>query len=104
PDSSEAFRNADIKTYLSAIHEIESRGMKVVRIGDPSMSDIADMPSVVDYAHSEYRSGLMDCLLIASSSFLLCTSSGPVAVAQILGVGVCMTNLAPIGLNFALQN
>jgi putative glycosyltransferase (TIGR04372 family) len=94
----EAFRNADIATYGRAVCEMQAHGLRVVRMGDPSMSDIPALTGVLDYAHSTERSGLMDCLLIASSRCYLGCSSGLLRIAQIFGVPTAVTNYIPIAL------
>jgi putative glycosyltransferase (TIGR04372 family) len=89
------FRNADIDSYLDAIHCIVERGGWVIRMGDPSMKPLTGMDRVVDYAHSDLKSDFMDLFLCASSRFMIGTSSGCSLLASVFGVPTIGTNLTP---------
>ena len=88
-------RDADLNTYRSAIQAITDRGGYVIRMGDPSMPKLDEMPRVIDYAHSPQREGWLDLYLLATSKFLLGTGSGPPGVATALGTPVLFTNVSP---------
>ena len=91
----EDFRDSDITTFNDAFKEITKRGGWVIRMGDKSMKPLPDMPQVVDYAISEFKSDWMDVFLCASSKFMIGTSSGLSAINYIFGVPIAMTNLTP---------
>lgn len=91
----ENFRNADIKTYIPAIKAITDAGGWVLRIGDPGMSRIPEMPQLIDYAHSDAKSDWMDIFLCAQCRFMIGTSSGMCVLASAFGVPLAMTNLLP---------
>ena len=87
--------NARIEDYLPAISEITQRGGWVVRMGDPSMTSLPQLPNVLDYCHSEIRSDWMDVFLAAKSRFFIGTPSGVCYVAQDYGVPCVLTNWWP---------
>ncbi len=87
--------NAQIADYLPAIKEITGRGGWVIRMGDPTMSRMPDLPNVFDYCHSAVRSDWMDMFLLARCQFFLGTSSGPAYVPPIYGVPTVPTNWWP---------
>ena len=91
----ENFRNANIESYFPAIKTITDAGGWVVRIGDPGMSQLPEMPNVIDYAHSQAKSDWMDIFLCAQCRFFIGTSSGMCVVASSFGVPLAMTNLLP---------
>jgi putative glycosyltransferase (TIGR04372 family) len=93
-------RNAHVTTYTRAIDRIVERGGWVIRMGDPSMTRLPELPHVVDYAHSPAKSDWMDVFLWASCRFLIGTTSGPVAIPGTFGVPAVHTNWCPIGLRY----
>jgi putative glycosyltransferase (TIGR04372 family) len=95
PTARNTLRNADVATYLPAVEAIIRRGGWVVRIGDPSMPPLPEMPGVVDYARSSLKSDWMDVYLMAAARFFLGTTSGPWVVAHCFGTPVAMTNQLP---------
>lgn len=90
--SLEAFRNADVRSYLGAIAAITSRGGYVVRLGDATMSALPALDGVIDYAHSPFKSELMDLYLISQCRFFVGTVSGPIEVAWLFERPVLATN------------
>lgn len=92
-----AFRNAEITTYLPAIRAITARGGWVVRLGDASMSRLPQIDHVIDYAHSSAKSDWMDVALIAESRLFLGMASGPSSAAVTFGVPTLGTNWFPMG-------
>jgi hypothetical protein len=75
-DSDHAHRNADISTYQAAIRAIVETGGWVIRVGDASMTPLAPMDRVVDYATSPEKTDWMDLWLCAHCRFLIGTTSG----------------------------
>jgi putative glycosyltransferase (TIGR04372 family) len=89
--------NADIRSYDAAIDAIVERGGWVVRMGDPSMPQLAPRQGVVDYAHSYQKADWMDLFLCASCRFFIGTSSGLGYVPNLFGVPGVFTNWFPTG-------
>lgn len=91
------YRNSSIHNYLDAIRFITQAGGWVIRLGDASMTPLPVMERVVDYAHSRWKSELMDLYLISECRFYLGTNSGPIDVALLFGrplLSVNCTDLA----------
>ncbi len=91
-DPTHSTKNADIESFIPSIRYLTENGYQVVRLGDPSMKRLADMPHVFDYAHSPEKDDYVDLYLLKNAAFLLCTSSGPFTVASMFGTPVLMTN------------
>lgn len=87
--------NGNIADYLPAISEITDRGGWVIRLGDPNMKPLPDLPNVLDYCHCSIRSDWMDVFLLARCRFFLGTSSGPAYVPVIYQVPTVLTNWWP---------
>ena len=85
-------RSANIADYSGAITEITSRGGWVIRLGDSSMARLSSMPNAVDYALSRVKSESMDLFLLASSRFIIGTTSGLSTVAMSFGTPVMLAN------------
>ena len=85
-------RSSNIEDYYGAIEEVTSRGGWVVRMGDPSMNPLPDMPNVIDYAHSDLKSEQMDIFLLATSRFVIGTTSGLSTVAMTFGTPMLLVN------------
>lgn len=88
-----AARNASISNYLEGIRAIVASGGWVVRIGDPTMTRLPPMKQVIDYAHSQFKSPLMDIYLISRCDFFVGTFSGPREVAKLFGKREVLVNL-----------
>ena len=86
------YRNSSIGNYLDAIRVITRAGGWVVRLGDASMTPMPDMEHVIDYAHSRWKSELMDLYLISECRFFLGTTSGPTEVALLFDRPVLIVN------------
>lgn len=93
-------RGAKIDTYYDAIQEITSRGGWVVRLGDPSMPSLKDLPQVIDYAHYSKRRNLLDLYLIQQCEFLIGVCSGPNQVAHLFRKRVIATNMTNWTISF----
>lgn len=85
-------RNSKIEDYFSAIHEITSQGGTVIRLGDPSMRSMPALPGVVDYTRSPVRSRRMDLFLLATSRFVIGTTSGLTTVTLSFGTPMLLVN------------
>ena len=87
-----AHRIAAIDDYFSGIREIVDRGGWVIRLGDTSMKPLSSMPHVVDYAHSAEKSPRMDVFLMATSRFVIGTTSGPATATMAFGTPMLLVN------------
>ncbi|MDC0198359.1 TIGR04372 family glycosyltransferase [Candidatus Thioglobus sp.] len=76
------YRNSSIHNYISAIKVITDAGGLVIRMGDASMTQLPELPNVIDYAFSSKKSALLDLYLIKHCRFFIGTGSGPVAIAD----------------------
>lgn len=85
-------RNSAIEDYLPAVEEITRRGGYVIRLGDKSMRPLAPMPGVIDYAVGEHKSAVMDLFLIATSRFVIGTTSGLTTAALAFGSPMVLVN------------
>lgn len=94
PWSHHKHRDINVMNYLPAIKYINKRGGYIVRLGDPSMKPLPQMQGVIDYALSDYRSGLMDLYLISKCKFFLSCDSGPASLAWLFDKPICSVNLA----------
>lgn len=88
----QAHRNTDIRTYLPAIAEITRRGGWVVRLGDKTMPKLPQLPQVVDYARSRFKSGRADVVLCALSRFFVGSTSGLCHMPYSFGIPTLLTN------------
>lgn len=68
--------NADIQTYIPAIKHLTKQGYRVVRLGDPTMPKVEEIPGLIDYAHQPSRSPWLDMYLWWRAYFAVGTSSG----------------------------
>lgn len=90
------FRNAEIETYLDAARWVVEQGGYVVRIGDPSMTPLPKEPGLVDYAHSQLKSGWLDLYLGATCRYFIGSGSGPASIAPLYGKPMSMANNLPL--------
>ncbi|WP_353432673.1 TIGR04372 family glycosyltransferase [Polynucleobacter sp. MWH-UH23A] len=95
-DFDQSFRNSQIANYDLAINEIIRRGGWCIRMGDPTMEPISPRQGLIDYAHSPYRSEVMDIYLCASARAFLGSSSGLSLLATYFNVPVGAANLIPL--------
>lgn len=100
--TSEAHRNANPLDYLKACKAITDAGGWVFRMGDTSMTPLPKMSQVIDYAHMDIRSDLMDIFLGATCQFLIGTASGYLRVPRYFGVPVIFTNCTSSNPYFSL--
>jgi len=91
-NTTESFRNCNPLNYIRAIKKIISAGGWVFRMGDSSMTPLPKINQLIDYAHSPLKSEQLDVFLLASSKFLIGTSSGPMRVPSFFGVPIMLTN------------
>ncbi|MCG8511976.1 MAG: TIGR04372 family glycosyltransferase [Rhodospirillales bacterium] len=97
PWDNNQLRNCRVEDYLPAVEAITERGGWVVRMGDPTMTPLPEMPRVIDYAVSRWRADWMDVFCFSQCRFFLGSASGPMNVARLFGVPVVATNFFPVG-------
>ena len=85
-------RNSSIDDYMASIEAIVARGGIVIRLGDASMSPMPPMPGVIDYAHSPEKSPRMDLFLLATSRFVIGTTSGLTTATHSFGTPTLLVN------------
>jgi len=88
--------NSDPSTYIEAIKEIISRGGKVIRLGDSSMTKFPKIDGLIDYPFTKYKSHFMDVFITQNCKFFLGTSSGPSVLAACFGTPVLAVNYTPV--------
>ncbi|MFA5101315.1 MAG: TIGR04372 family glycosyltransferase, partial [Candidatus Omnitrophota bacterium] len=88
----QSLRNAHIENYRLAMDAIVKRGGWVIRMGDPSMKRLPASQCVIDYAHSDIKSGQMDVFLCGACRFFLGGHSGLYHVSNVFGVPAVIVN------------
>jgi putative glycosyltransferase (TIGR04372 family) len=91
----QAHRNGSIGACIPAIKEIARRGGWVVRIGDPTMEPLPQLPQVIDYAHHSMKCERLDVILCAKARFILGNTSGIALVCSAFGVPCAAANTIP---------
>ena len=91
-NTTENWRNGNPLNYLKACEAVTRAGGWVFRMGDPSMTPLAPMPQVIDYAHHEIRCDWMDIFLGASCRFLITSGSGWHRVPGYFGIPSVLTD------------
>ena len=97
------YRNSSIYNYIPAIKVITDAGGVVVRMGDPTMTPLPELPNVIDYPFSSKKSPLLDLYLIKHCRFFLGTVSGPVSVALMFFKDILVTNINEWILSYPLR-
>lgn len=91
-----AHRNGKIDNLIPAIEEITHRGGWVIRLGDPTMAPLKEMPQVIDYAHHPLKSARLDIILCARARFILGNTSGVFLIGTTFGVPSALANMIPM--------
>lgn len=86
------FRNADIRTFETAVRAIRTKGGYVVRVGDSTMTPYPSKAGVFDYALNPAKSDWMDIFLCAECRFFIGSTSGLYLVATTFGVPCVLVN------------
>ena len=85
-------RNSRIDSYIPAVEHLASRGYRIVRIGDPTMTPLRH-PAVVDLATSPSRSQAVEVECLLRSEFVLSGEAGPVGVSYLTNTPVLNVNV-----------
>lgn len=91
-----SYRNSEIDAYGQAAAMIVARGGWCIRTGNSTMRPVQQIPGVIDYARSVWKSDWMDLYLCANCRFFLGDSSGLFNVAGIFGRMSVLANMAPM--------
>jgi putative glycosyltransferase (TIGR04372 family) len=94
-DAIHAYRNCNIESYMTAVHELARRGYWCIRMGDASVRPIGAGDRIIDYAHSEVRCDWMDVVLCAECKLFLGSSGGLLFLASVFGTPTATANHAP---------
>ena len=97
-DRTHSTKNARIADYIPAINFLITAGFQVIRLGDPSMAKLPPREGVIDYAHTVAKDDFVDLYLLKHSAFMICTCSGPFAVAAMFHTPILATNYIPVHL------
>ncbi len=98
-EASGGYRSANIANYEQAIDCAISRGLWVIRIGDPKMKRAPfKKEKFIDYAFSEHKSDLLDLYLMKNCQLFLCTASGPAEVALLFQKDMILSNITGLSL------
>lgn len=97
-DAQQDLRNVDVAGYGPALRRLVARGYRVIRLGDPSMRPLPDIPGVLDYARSPLKSEALDILLPGVAQFHIGSSSGLSKVPLLYGTPCLFLNWYPCDL------
>ena len=89
------FRDCDPLNYIPAMEWIVQQGGYVIRMGDPTMTELVERRGIIDYAHSDSKSPFMDVYLSSQCRFFLGTTSGLFLVAYIFHRPVALADFIP---------
>jgi putative glycosyltransferase (TIGR04372 family) len=92
------FRNSDINTYIRAVEYITGMGGFVVRMGDESMTPMPDLPGVIDYATSKFKSDENDFILMSYCSYFIGSNSGANWIAIVQQRRILAVNVVPMAV------
>jgi putative glycosyltransferase (TIGR04372 family) len=78
-------RDAHIENFIPAIEYLTDRGYWVVRIGDPTMVPLPEMPQVIDLPFYPKRTDFMDIWFSATCTCFIGNTSGPMLIPFVFG-------------------
>jgi putative glycosyltransferase (TIGR04372 family) len=94
--SGQTHRNSEVDTYLDAIKYIISQGGFVLRLGSSAAPSLPDIPGLIDYAKSPFKSPIMDLHLLYYCRFFIGTTSGLGNIANSFGIPMALVNCLTI--------
>lgn len=97
-----AHRNSDIASYALAMDEIVARGGYCIRMGDPTMTNLAPRKGIIDYANSALKSDYLDLFLCANTRFFIGNTSGLFIVSTIFNQPSVLVNMIPYGNSYGV--
>jgi putative glycosyltransferase (TIGR04372 family) len=90
-------RTQPISSFIQAMLEITKNGYWIIRIGDPSMTLLPNIPMVIDLVPKQDSARDIHAYVLACCLFVLGTPSGPPWVSRLFGVPSLITNLTEVG-------
>lgn len=97
-DKVHSHRNFPHETLILAINEIIAYGDVCILMGDANTAYFPKIKGLIDYAHSVYRSELMDVYLCANTKFFLGNSSGLYLLSSVFNRPCALTNMLPFAI------
>lgn len=92
--TNQTYRDSEISSFIPAIQCLVRKKFRVVRLGDPSMTPLPEMPGVIDLTQAKDKHPLTDIWLGTRCAFFLCSPSGPRNIATAFnGPPVLLVNL-----------
>lgn len=88
-------RNFSNDSLVKSINDIVSRGLYCVVMGDQHTPKMSSSKGLINYAHSPFKSDLMDVFLCANAKFFLGNSSGLFILSTVFGVPCALCNMLP---------
>lgn len=99
-----SFRNADIANYEQAVDAAISRGLWVVRLGDPGMKPAPfKRERFIDYPFTSYRTDLLDLYLYMNCKIYMGTDSGASEVAMMFQRDMILTDVTNFSHAFPVR-
>jgi putative glycosyltransferase (TIGR04372 family) len=80
-----SYRDAHIENFIPAVEYLTSRGYWVIRIGDPTMVPLPEMPQVFDLPFLPERTDFMDIWFSATCTCFIGNTSGPMLIPFVFG-------------------
>jgi len=96
-------RSQPVESYIEPIKYLTQQGFKVIRLGNPSMTKIPDLPGLIDLSRN-VKDKKLHAYVIANSKFFISTTSGPGSIPMLFNVPTLHTNMTSINKNVLLQN
>lgn len=94
-DSVHENRNFSIDSLAKSINKLVDQGIYCILMGDSSSPKVFSSEMVINYAHSSFKSNLMDVFLCAKAKFFLGNSSGLFILSTVFGVPCALCNMLP---------
>lgn len=94
-DRVHSHRNFPKESMYESILQIIKNGDNCVLMGDTNAPVFPKISGLIDYAHSEIRSDILDVYLCSHAKFFLGNSSGLFILSSVFNVPCALTNIMP---------
>jgi putative glycosyltransferase (TIGR04372 family) len=92
------FKNSNIENYSRAVEYLNSKKVKVIRMGHGSEKNWGSENDLnIDYSRNKLRSGFLDFYLVHKSKFVIMNGTGFYWIPYILKKPILMADFIPIG-------
>lgn len=96
-DAHRTTRNSNIRDFEPGLRYLIGLGYKIIRLGDAGMVGIDDLverlgPNLIDYAHMDIKSELLDLFLVSECDFFVGCASGMLSLPIIFNRPACFVN------------